>query len=169
QMGQPKTRWTEMAGGELITRYHAENEHEEAAWITREIERLRVEESRTYGDVALFYRTNAQSRVLEEIFVRLGVPYRVVGSLKFYDRKEIKDALAYLRVLVNPADEVSIKRIVNVPKRGIGDQSVAALSRFAASSGVSFSEALERAEENGELGRRARSSTAPVGELVRAP
>jgi len=167
QMRKPKTLWTEMAGGELITRYHAENEHEEAAWITREIERLRVEESRTYGDVALFYRTNAQSRVLEEIFVRLGVPYRVVGSLKFYDRKEIKDALAYLRVLVNPADEVSIKRIVNVPKRGIGDQSVAALSRFAASSGISMSEALERAEENTELGPRARSSAASVGALFR--
>jgi len=165
QMRKPKTLWTEMAGGELITRYHAENEHEEAAWITREIERLREEDSRKYGDVAIFYRTNAQSRVLEEIFVRFGVPYRVVGSLKFYDRKEIKDALAYLRVLVNPADVVSIKRIVNVPKRGLGDQSVAALERFAAASGITISEALERAEENHELGTRARSSAAGVGAL----
>ena len=165
QMRKPKTLWTEMAGGELITRYHAENEHEEAAWITREIERLREDESRTYGDVALFYRTNAQSRVLEEIFVRFGVPYRVVGSLKFYDRKEIKDALAYLRVLVNPADVVSIKRIVNVPKRGLGDQSVAALERFAEASGITVSEALERAEENHELSARARSSAAGVGGL----
>jgi len=165
QMRKPKTLWTEMAGGELITRYHAENEHEEAAWITREIERLREDESRKYGDMAIFYRTNAQSRVLEEIFVRFGVPYRVVGSLKFYDRREIKDALAYLRVLVNPADVVSIKRIVNVPKRGLGDQSVAALERFATASGITVSEALERAEENSELSARARSSAASVGAL----
>src|SRR5207244_8199355 len=137
--------------------YHAENEHEEAAWIAGEIERLREDDDRRFGQIAIFYRTNAQSRVLEEIFVRMGVPYRVIGSLRFYDRKEIKDALAYLRVLVNPADEVSIKRIVNVPKRGIGDQSVAALSRFAASSGLSMSEALQRAEENTELGPSASS------------
>jgi DNA helicase-2/ATP-dependent DNA helicase PcrA len=167
QMRKPKTLWTEMAGGELITRYHAENEHEEAAWITREIDRLRDDESRTYGDVAIFYRTNAQSRVVEEIFVRLGVPYRVVGSLKFYDRREIKDALAYLRVLVNPADEVSLKRIINVPKRGIGDQSVAALGRFAEANKGTLSDAVDRAEENQDLGPRARSSISNVGALLR--
>jgi ATP-dependent DNA helicase UvrD/PcrA len=167
QMRKPKTLWTEMAGGELITRYHAENEHEEAAWITREIERLREEEKRTFGDVAIFYRTNAQSRVVEEIFVRLGVPYRVVGSLKFYDRKEIKDAMAYLRVLVNPADEVSLKRIINVPKRGIGDQSVAALGRFAEANKITLSDAVDRAEENQDLGPRARSSISGVADLLR--
>ena len=167
QMRKPKTLWTEMAGGELITRYHAENEHEEAAWISREIERLREEESRKFSDVALFYRTNAQSRVLEEIFVRVGIPYRVVGSLKFYDRKEIKDALAYLRVLVNPADEVSLRRIVNVPKRGIGDQTVAALDRFAKGSSITMIEALERADENPDLGPRAKTAAANVGALLR--
>ncbi len=167
QMRKPKTLWTEMAGGELITRYHAENEHEEAAWISREIERLREEETRKYSEVALFYRTNAQSRVLEEIFVRMGIPYRVVGSLKFYDRKEIKDALAYLRVLVNPADEVSLRRIVNVPKRGIGDQTVAALDRFAKASSISMVEALERADENPDLGPRAKTAAANVGALLR--
>jgi ATP-dependent DNA helicase UvrD/PcrA len=167
QMRKPKTLWTEMAGGELITRYHAENEHEEAAWISREIERLREEETRTYADVALFYRTNAQSRVLEEIFVRLGVPYRVIGSLKFYDRKEIKDALAYLRVLVNPADEVSLKRIINVPKRGIGDQTVAALDRFGQANKITLSEAVDRIEENTELGSRAVSAVGGIAELLR--
>jgi ATP-dependent DNA helicase UvrD/PcrA len=166
QMRKPKTLWTEMAGGELITRYHAENEHEEAAWITREIERLREEETRKYGDVAIFYRTNAQSRVVEEIFVRLGVPYRVVGSLKFYDRKEIKDAVAYLRVLVNPADEVSLKRIINVPKRGIGDRSVAALGSFAEANKITLSDAVDRAEENQDLGPRAQSSIAGVAALL---
>jgi DNA helicase-2/ATP-dependent DNA helicase PcrA len=167
QMRKPKTLWTEMAGGELITRYHAENEHEEAAWISREIERLREEEKRTYQDVAIFYRTNAQSRVVEEIFVRLGVPYRVVGSLKFYDRKEIKDAMAYLRVLVNPADEVSLRRIINVPKRGIGDQTVAALGRFAEANKITVSDALDRVEENTELGSRAVSAVGNVAELLR--
>jgi DNA helicase II / ATP-dependent DNA helicase PcrA len=166
-MRKPKTLWTEMAGGELITRYHAENEHEEAAWISREIERLREDEKRKYSDVALFYRTNAQSRVLEEIFVRLGVPYRVIGSLKFYDRKEIKDALAYLRVLVNPADEVSLKRIINVPKRGIGDQTVAAVDRFAKANKLTLSEAVDRVEENTELGSRALSAVGGVAELLR--
>ncbi|MFY9588342.1 MAG: DNA helicase PcrA [Actinomycetota bacterium] len=167
QMRKPKTLWTEMAGGELITRYHAENEHEEAAWISREIERLREEESRKFSDVALFYRTNAQSRVLEEIFVRVGIPYRVVGSLKFYDRKEIKDALAYLRVLVNPADEVSLRRIVNVPKRGIGDQTVAAIDRFGKANEITMSDALERADENPDLGPRAKTAAANVGALLR--
>jgi DNA helicase-2/ATP-dependent DNA helicase PcrA len=167
QMRKPKTLWTEMAGGELITRYHAENEHEEAAWITREIERLREEEKRRYQDVAIFYRTNAQSRVVEEIFVRLGVPYRVVGSLKFYDRKEIKDAMAYLRVLVNPADEVSLKRIINVPKRGIGDQTVAALGRFAEANKITISDAVDRVEESTELGSRAVSAVGNVAELLR--
>jgi DNA helicase-2/ATP-dependent DNA helicase PcrA len=167
QMRKPKTLWTEMAGGELITRYHAENEHEEAAWIAREIERLREEETRRYGDVAIFYRTNAQSRVLEEIFVRMGLPYRVVGSLKFYDRKEIKDALAYLRVLVNPADEVSLKRIINTPRRGIGDQTVAALGRFAGGAGITFGEAIDRVEEIDDLGPRPRAAVGDIAGTLR--
>ncbi|MEX2555672.1 MAG: DNA helicase PcrA [Actinomycetota bacterium] len=168
QMRKPKSLWTETAGGELITRYHAENEHEEAAWIAREIERLREEDSRRYGDIALFYRTNAQSRVLEEIFVRMGVPYRVVGSLKFYDRKEIKDALAYLRVLINPADEVSLRRIINTPRRGIGDQTVAALARFADRASVTLSEAVDRVEQNDELAARAQSAVSDLAGILRS-
>jgi DNA helicase-2/ATP-dependent DNA helicase PcrA len=167
QMRKPKTLWTEMAGGELLTRYHAENEHEEAVWVAREVERLREEEGRRYGDVAIFYRTNAQSRVLEEVFVRMGLPYRVVGALRFYDRKEVKDALAYLRVLVNPADEVSLKRIVNTPRRGIGEQTVAALARDAAARGLSLGEALERAEENPDLSPRARAAVADLAGILR--
>jgi DNA helicase-2/ATP-dependent DNA helicase PcrA len=168
QMRKPKSLWTEMAGGELITRYHAENEHEEAAWIAREIERLREEDSRRYGDIALFYRTNAQSRVLEEIFVRMGVPYRVVGSLKFYDRKEIKDAIAYLRVLINPADEVSLRRIINTPRRGIGDQTVAALARFADRASTTLSDAVDRVEQNDELAARAQSAVSDLAGLLRS-
>ena len=95
-----------------------------------------------WSDIAVFYRTNAQSRAVEEELVRRGIPYKVVGGTRFYDRREVKDILAYLRVLANPADEVSLKRIVNVPKRGVGEQSVARLDRFARSQSISFSDAL---------------------------
>ena len=122
---QPKHLWTEQIGGELITRYQAEDEHDEAAFVVHEITRLTDTEGHRFGDVAVFYRTNAQSRVVEEALVRAGIPYRVVGGVKFYDRREVKDALAYLRALVNPDDEVSWKRIVNTPKRGVGDTSIA--------------------------------------------
>ena len=109
---RPKHLWTEQVGGELITRYHAEDEHDEANYVVHEIDRLVDVEQIRYGDVAVFYRTNAQSRVVEEAFVRAGMPYRIVGGTKFYDRREIKDALAYLRALANPDDEVGWKRIV---------------------------------------------------------
>ena len=121
---RPKHLWTEQVGGELITRYHAEDEHDEAAFVVHEIDRLVDTEDHRFGDVAVFYRTNAQSRVIEETLVRAGVPYRVVGGVKFYDRREVKDVLAYLRALVNPDDEVSWRRVVNTPKRGVGDTSV---------------------------------------------
>ncbi|HUF85346.1 MAG TPA: UvrD-helicase domain-containing protein, partial [Acidimicrobiia bacterium] len=122
---KPKHLWTEQVGGELITRYHAEDERDEAAYVTHEIARLTDTEGCRFSDLAVFYRMNAQSRVIEESLVRGGIPYRVVGGVKFYDRREVKDALAYLRSLVNPDDEVSWKRIVNTPKRGVGDTSVA--------------------------------------------
>jgi ATP-dependent DNA helicase UvrD/PcrA len=168
QYRKPKNLWTEMAGGELITRYHAEDEHDEASWVAREIERLREEENASYGDVAIFYRTNAQSRVLEEVFIKLGVPYRVFGSLKFYDRKEIKDAIAYLRVLVNPADEVSLRRIINVPKRGIGDGTVAVLERWARESDVPLGTAVIRFEEVAELSGRARAAVSEIAGILRS-
>src|SRR6185503_17536230 len=115
---KPKHLWTEQVGGELLTQYQAEDEHDEASFVAQEVQRLVDREHTSFGDVAVFYRTNAQSRVIEEALVRNGLPYRVVGGVKFYDRREVKDALAYLRALVNPDDEVSWKRIVNVPKRG---------------------------------------------------
>ncbi len=150
---RPKHLWTEQVGGELITRYHAEDEHDEASFIVGEIDRLVDVEHLRYGDVAVFYRTNAQSRVIEESFVRAGLPYRIVGGTKFYDRREVKDALAYLRALVNPDDEVGWKRIVNVPKRGVGDTSVRKVESYAQGAGVVFRDALREAAAAGVTGR----------------
>src|SRR5439155_19944282 len=129
-----------------------EDEHDEAAWVVREIARLHDQEHYRWGDVAVFYRTNAQSRVVEEQLVNLGVPYKVVGGLRFYERREAKDLLAYLKAVTNPADEVALKRVVNVPKRGVGDTSVGRVDAWAAAHGMSFGDALERAEEAGVSG-----------------
>ncbi len=162
---KPKTLWTDQGAGDQIVRYRAEDEHDEAEWVAHEIVRLRAERSLRWGDVAVFYRTNAQSRALEEAMVRGEVPYKVVGGTKFYDRKEVKDVLAYLRVLVNPDDEVSWRRIVNVPKRGVGDTSVARLSGFASQQGVSFGEAVADAGEAG-IGGRAGASLEVLADLL---
>jgi DNA helicase-2/ATP-dependent DNA helicase PcrA len=150
---RPKHLWTEQVGGELITRYHAEDEHDEASFIVHEIDRLVDVEQTRYRDVAVFYRTNAQSRVIEEAFVRAGVPYRIVGGTKFYDRREVKDALAYLRALVNPDDEVGWKRIVNVPKRGVGDTSVRKIEAYAQGATIVFRDALAESAAAGVTGR----------------
>jgi DNA helicase-2/ATP-dependent DNA helicase PcrA len=152
-MRKPKALWTEQVGGELITRYHAEDEHDEAGWVVSEMARLHEHEHLTWGETAIFYRTNAQSRVFEEQLVKQGVPYKVVGGTKFYDRREVKDVLAYLRAVTNPSDEVSIKRIVNVPKRGVGDTSVAKLDAWARSHGRPFADALHHADEAGVTGK----------------
>jgi DNA helicase-2/ATP-dependent DNA helicase PcrA len=152
-MRKPKALWTEQVGGELIERYHAEDEHDEAAWLAREMQRLHAGEHYRWGDMAVFYRTNAQSRVLEEQLVRLDIPYRVIGGTRFYERREVKDALAYLRVIANPTDEVSLRRILNVPKRGIGDTSVGRLDAWAAAQGRTFADALLKAEEAGVSGK----------------
>ncbi|MCU1451562.1 MAG: helicase, superfamily, partial [Acidimicrobiales bacterium] len=149
---KPKALWTEQIGGELIERYFAEDEHDEARWLVREVHRLHDNGYR-WGDMAVFYRTNAQSRVVEEELVRAEVPYRVVGGTRFYERREVKDALAYLRAVVNPLDEVSLKRIVNVPKRGVGDTSLGRLDAWAASHAIPFAETLDHAEEAGVSGR----------------
>ncbi|HEV3353805.1 MAG TPA: DNA helicase PcrA [Acidimicrobiales bacterium] len=151
-MRKPKALWTEQVGGELIERYFAEDEHDEARWLVQEVHRLHDEAYR-WGDLAVFYRTNAMSRVVEEELVRAEVPYRVIGGTRFYERREVKDALAYLRALINPTDEVSLKRIVNVPKRGVGDTSLGRIDAWAASHGVTFAEALDHAEEAGVHGR----------------
>lgn len=154
---KPKALWTENEAGELITRYQGENEHEEATFVASEIEGL-VKAGRQYKECAVFYRTNAQSRVLEEIFLRYGVPYKIVGGLKFYDRAEIKDVLAYLRVLSNPQDTVSLKRIINVPKRSIGDTSVAKIDAHALKKNIVFSEALKDVDEIGGLSAGAKKN-----------
>src|SRR3989440_5682314 len=150
---RPKHLWTKQVGGELICRYLGEDERDEALYLAREIHRLVEECPYRYGDLAVFYRTNAQSRVLEEGFVRSGIPYRVFGGVKFYDRREVKDVLAYLRALANPDDEVSLKRIVNVPKRGVGDTSVAKVEAYSAERNLTFGGALARAMDAGGSGK----------------
>jgi DNA helicase II / ATP-dependent DNA helicase PcrA len=154
---KPKALWTDQGAGDQIVRYRAEDEHDEAEWVAHEIVRLRSDQGLRWGDVAIFYRTNAQSAALEEGMARAEVPYKVVGGTKFYDRKEVRDVLAYLRVLVNPDDEVSWRRIVNVPKRGVGDTSVAKLSGFAGQRGISFGDAVAEAGEAGVGGKAGKS------------
>ena len=123
-----KRLWTESGDGEKIVGYVADNEHDEAAFVAGEIDRLVESGEANNADVAVFYRTNNQSRVFEEIFIRLGLPYRVVGGVRFYERREVRDTFAYLRVLANPDDTVSLRRILNVPKRGIGDRAEAVVA-----------------------------------------
>ncbi len=156
---KPKALWTDQVGGELITRYHAEDEHDEGSWLASEVSmlhRVAGPGGRTpyeWGDIAVFYRTNAQSRAVEEELVRRDIPYKVVGGTRFYDRREVKDMLAYLRAVANPTDEVSYKRIVNVPKRGVGDTSVDRIDRYARGRGVSFAAAVAEAEAAGVTGK----------------
>jgi DNA helicase-2/ATP-dependent DNA helicase PcrA len=150
---KPKDLWTSRDGGEQLVRYIAEDEHDEGSWLAAEIMRLRRDEGYRWGDVAVFYRTNAQSRAIEEELVRQGVPYKVIGGARFYERREVKDMLAYLHAIANPEDEVSLKRILNVPRRGVGDTSVGRLDTWAAAMGVSFSEALTHAQQAGITGK----------------
>ena len=137
-----KNLWSQEGAGEAITGYVAENEHEEADFVVGEIRRLRDSGESKPGDTAIFYRTNAQSRIFEETFLRSAIPYKVVGGVRFYERKEVKDFLGYLRVLVNPEDEISLRRIINTPKRGIGDRALDIIDQHAASAGISFWRAL---------------------------
>jgi DNA helicase II / ATP-dependent DNA helicase PcrA len=143
---KPKNLWSDAGHGEQITGYVAENEHDEAAWVAQRIEELSDAGDATAADVAVFYRTNAQSRVFEEVFIRVGLPYKVVGGVRFYERREIRDALAYLRVIANPDDVVSLRRILNTPRRGIGDRAQACVEAFATGERISFGAALERAD-----------------------
>jgi DNA helicase-2/ATP-dependent DNA helicase PcrA len=147
-----KRLWSEKGDGSRIIRYHAEDEGDEATWVVRAMRTLHEERRGIWKDMAVLYRTNAQSRVLEEALMRFGVPYKVVGGTKFYDRREVKDAMAYLKAVVNPLDEVSIKRVLNVPKRGVGDGSIAKLDAFVQTEGLSFIDAMRRAAEAGVSG-----------------
>ncbi|MQB01132.1 MAG: AAA family ATPase [Actinobacteria bacterium] len=162
-MRKPKSLWTASVGGEPITRYHAQNEHDEAAWIAEEVAKLRDDGMRL-SDTAVFYRTNAQSRVLEEIFAKTEIPYKVVGGVRFYERKEVKDILAWLRGATNPMDSVAIQRAAQAPRRGIGDTSLGRLVAFARENGIGLGDAFARAEEVPGLPKRA---TGGVLEVVR--
>jgi DNA helicase II / ATP-dependent DNA helicase PcrA len=146
---QPKRLWSDRGAGVKIVRFEGEDEHDEAGFVADQVEALE-DEGLNPSDIAVFYRTNAQSRVLEDVFVRRGIPYKVVGSVRFYERREIKDAVAYLRMIVNPDDEVAVKRIINEPKRGIGDTTVAHVDRFAETHRIPFLEAVGR---SGEISR----------------
>ncbi len=142
-----KNLWSEQRGGPSLSGYVADNEHDEAAFVVGEIDSLTDDGVCAPGEVAVFYRTNAQSRVFEDVFIRTGLPYKIVGGVRFYERKEIRDILAYLRVLANPEDTVSLRRILNVPKRGIGDRAEETIELFAARERISFAKALRRADE----------------------
>ena len=165
---KPKSLWTEAGNGELAVLYRAEDEHDEAFFVIDEIERLRQSEGFRYGDVAVFYRTNAQSRVIEDVLMRVGAPYRVFGGVRFYQRKEIKDVLGYLRLLLNPQDVISFRRVVNMPKRGIGDATVSAVESFAREEGISVIDAARRVDEIATLAARAKGAVAGFVQVMDA-
>jgi DNA helicase II / ATP-dependent DNA helicase PcrA len=144
---RPKKLWTDVEGGELVQLSEVGDEHEEARWVAGEIERLGEEHGVARSDIAIFYRTNAMSRALEDTLVRFEMPYQVIGGTKFYDRAEVKDAVAYLNLLLNPADQVSFARIVNSPRRGIGNTTQGRLASYANTAGLTIWEVAERAEE----------------------
>ncbi|WP_402372312.1 DNA helicase PcrA [Isoptericola rhizosphaerae] len=144
---KPKRLWTDAGAGAKIVGYVADDEHHEARFIAQEIDRLGDSHGVRPGDVAIFYRTNAQSRALEEVLIRVGLPYKVVGGTRFYERKEVKDAVAYLRALANPDDDVSLRRVLNVPKRGLGDRAESLVAGFADAERISFGAALDRVDE----------------------
>ncbi len=146
--GRPEKKlWSAEGDGELLVGYVADTEHDEARYIAEEIDRLTDAGEVKPSGVAVFYRTNAQSRAFEDVFIRVGLPYRVVGGVRFYERKEIRDAIAYLRGIANPDDDVSIRRVLNVPKRGIGDRAEAVVEAFASANRIPFYEGLRRATE----------------------
>jgi DNA helicase II / ATP-dependent DNA helicase PcrA len=155
---RPKNLWTESGAGARITGYVSDTEHDEAQFVADEIDRLTDAGEARASDVAVFYRTNAQSRVFEEVFIRVGLPYKVVGGVRFYERREVRDVLAYLRVLANPEDAVPLRRILNVPKRGIGDRAEAMIEALALREKITFPQALVRVDE--AYGMAARSANA---------
>jgi DNA helicase-2/ATP-dependent DNA helicase PcrA len=163
---RPKNLWSDAGDGEQIAGFVAENEHDEARWVAQQIDLLGRGKKAQPSDVAVFYRTNAQSRVFEDIFIRLGLPYRVVGGVRFYERKEVRDILAYLRVLANPTDLVSLRRILNTPRRGIGDRAEAFLEAYAEHEQIPFVEALMRADLITGLATRSANAIADFVKLL---
>ena len=168
QSRKEKNLWTDSGSGALLTGYVAENEHDEARFVADEIRELQRQEKSRPGDTAIFYRTNAQSRVFEEVFMRGALPYKVVGGLRFYERREVKDLLAYLRVLANLEDEISLRRIINLPKRGIGDTSLDYVDLFARAQGISFWAGLLRCSEAIGLSARAAQSIQEFTSMISA-
>ena len=165
---RPKNLWTDSGDGAQIVGYVADSEHDEAAFIARQIDSLGDEHGVKPKDVAVFYRTNAQSRAVEEVFVRVGLPYKVVGGTRFYERREVKDALAYLRVISNPTDTVNLRRILNVPKRGIGDRAEACIAQLAERERVPFVAALGRPQDAPGIATRSVSAITAFTSLLEA-
>ena len=163
---KPKNLWSDAGDGADVVGYVADNEHDEASFVAAEVDRLTDEDDVLPMHVAVFYRTNAQSRVFEEVFIRVGLPYKVVGGVRFYERREVRDALAYLRVLANPEDTVSLRRIINVPKRGIGDRAEACLEALAQRERVTFSDALRRCEDAYGLATRSLAAVQGFRQLM---
>ncbi len=161
-----KKLWTDAGQGEPIVGYVADNEHDEASFVALEIEKLRDEFEYKYGQMSVFYRTNNQSRAFEEVFIRIGIPYRVVGGLKFYERKEVKDVLAYLRAVINFDDELSIRRIINVPKRGIGEKAEEIIDSFARKNKLTYGQAIQNAEKISELTPKARAALIDFAQMM---
>ena len=152
---KPKDLWTDQGSGPAIVRYHADDEEDEAHYVVSEIVRRRDTEQMRLDETAVFYRTNAQSRAVEEQLIKAEIPYRLVGGTRFYDRREVRDAMAYLKTVTNPGDEVSVKRALGVPKRGVGATSVAKIDAYAAENGLTFYEALRHCAEARVTGRSA--------------
>ncbi|MBP2635153.1 MAG: pcrA [Firmicutes bacterium] len=163
---KPKSLWTENQAGETITHYLAVDERDEARYIADNIIKLNTVYRTPYRDIALLYRTNAQSRVLEEALRNAAIPYTMVGGLRFYDRKEIKDIMAYIKVLFNPADTISLLRIINVPRRGIGDTTIGRLTEYAAQNGVSLFDAVSNPDLVPSLTARAKHQLESLAELI---
>lgn len=161
-----KNLWTAQGAGQLIVGYVGDNEYEEAQFIGKEIDALVDESQVRFGDVAIFYRTNSASRAIEDVFVRTGMPYRIVGGVRFYERREIRDALAYLRAIANPDDEVSLRRILNTPKRGIGDRAEATVVVFAEQERIAFADALVRVADMPMMATRSVKAVTAFNELM---
>src|SRR5580658_7637343 len=162
----PKNLWSDAGDGPPIVGYVADSEHDEAAFVTEEVDRLTDAGDAIPGDVAVFYRTNAQSRVFEEIFIRAGLPYKVVGGVRFYERREVRDLLAYLRLIANPADEISLRRVINVPRRGIGDRALEYVTSSAAQRRVNFAYALSMPSEVAGMPSRSARAIEAFNEMI---
>lgn len=163
---KPKTMWTENPAGDSLVLHVAGDQHDEGRFIVEQIERLHLSQRQPYGGMAVLYRTNAQSRAVEEAFLKQGLPYTIVGGVKFYDRKEIKDMLAYLRLIQNPADSVSFRRIVNVPRRGVGDTSMGHLQTAADQAGLSLFEMAKRIHTVTTIGAKAKGALVDLVRLM---